>query len=376
MKRVAIIGDFCYPNFAGGSSKHVFDLITNFPRHGLDISLLTRKRDESSQYKADDIQAVQVYNNLKRANKIKELSKLALLNPYYYFSVLRGCDYVLLQHPIMGMIGGIVARILGKRVIIYHYHGPLHLEYQAKIGGKNFRYKLLWLFQKITAKCASLILVHSEYMKDIAMQEHRISEDKLKFLPPYIDLPDKISSLSWWKDEPDKTTLLIPRRLTARTGIIEFLQGFLNLSEMERLHYHIYITGTGELAPRIKDIAQEHADAITYLGFVTYDELRSIYDHVDAVVVPTLSLEGFGYVILEAMACGSSVIVSKTCGGGYEFITRQLGAEYTFDVYDSNSIRQTLEFIRSCPSDRDSYKNLARRFSPENMIQQYLAYLK
>lgn len=376
MKRVAIIGDFCYPNFAGGSSKHVFDLITNFPRHGLDISLLTRKRDESSQYKADDIQAVAVYDDLKRSGKIKELNKLALFNPYYYFSLLRGCDYVLLQHPIMGMIGGIVARILGKRVIIYHYHGPLHLEYQAKIGGRNFRYKLLWLFQKITVKCASLILVHSEYMKNIAMQEHGISEEKINFLPPYIDLPDNISSLSWRNDESDKTTLLIPRRLTARTGVIEFLEGFLNLPESEQQHYHIYITGTGELAPRIKEIAREHADTITYWGFVTYDELRAIYGHVDAVVVPTISLEGLGYVILEAMVCGSSVIVSETCGGGYEFVTRELGGEYTFDVYDSDSIRRTLDFIRSHPNNRDFYKNISRRFSTDNMIRQYLVYLK
>ena len=108
------------------------------------------------------------------------------------------------------------------------------------------------------------------------------------------------------------------------------------------------------------------------MGFVPYEELWAIYGKADAVVVPTLSLEGFGYVILEAMACGCAATVSTTCGGGYEFVSEQLGEEYTFDIFDTESILKTLRFIKARPADRAFYQQIASRFSPEHMIRYYL----
>lgn len=371
MKKITIIGDFCYPNFAGGSSKHVFDLLTYFPEYDCNVRLLTRRRDSDSQYAADDPGAAGKYDALKKRGNIRELSGMGLFNPYPYIRIIAGADHVLLQHPVMGMIGGIAARIMGKHTV-YHYHGPLHLEYQAKSGRKGLRYHILWLFQKITTVCSSVVLVHSEYMKRTAQKEHRIPNRKIRLLPPYIKKPASFVPLPWWKDETDKTVLFIPRRLTARTGIYEFLMRFLSLPADEQQKYHIYISGTGELAPKIETIAKEYPQTITYLGFVPYEELWAIYGKADAVVVPTLSLEGFGYVILEAMACGCAATVSTTCGGGYEFVSEQLGEEYTFDTFDTESILKALRFIKARPADRAFYQQIASRFSPEHMIRYYL----
>ena len=67
MKKITIIGDFCYPNFAGGSSKHVFDLLTYFPEYDCNVRLLTRRRDSDSQYAADDPGAAGKYDALNEA---------------------------------------------------------------------------------------------------------------------------------------------------------------------------------------------------------------------------------------------------------------------------------------------------------------------
>lgn len=148
MKKITIIGDFCYPNFAGGSSKHVFDLLTYFPEYDCNVRLLTRRRDSDSQYAADDPGAAGKYDALKKRGNIRELSGMGLFNPYPYIRIIAGADHVLLQHPVMGMIGGIAARIMGKHTV-YHYHGPLHLEYQAKSGRKGLRYHILWYSKKL-----------------------------------------------------------------------------------------------------------------------------------------------------------------------------------------------------------------------------------
>lgn len=371
MKKITIIGDFCYPNFAGGSSKHVFDLLMYFTQYDCNVRLLTRSRDPNSLYAVDDPAAACKYDALKKQGHIRELSGVNLFNPYPYLQMIANADHVLLQHPVMGMVGGIIARIMRKHTV-YHYHGPLHLEYQSKAAKKGLRYYILWLLQKITIICSSVVLVHSEYMKRTALKEHNIPIQKIQLLPPYINPPNSFHPLPWWKDESDKTVLFIPRRLTARTGVYEFLMQFLSLPVNEQQKYHIYITGTGELAPKIEIIAKKHPQTITYLGFVPYEELWAIYGKADAVVVPTLSLEGFGYVILEAMVCGSAAIVSTTCGGGYEFVIEQLGREYTFDIFDTESIQKALQFIQMRPANRTFYQQIASRFSLYHMIQYYL----
>lgn len=195
-------------------------------------------------------------------------------------------------------------------------------------------------------RCAGTFRVH----ETDSSERTPYPEPKNSTVTSIYQKPASFVPLPWWKDEPDKTVLFIPRRLTARTGIYEFLMRFLSLPADEQQKYHIYISGTGELAPKIETIAKEYPQTITYLGFVPYEELWAIYGKADAVVVPTLSLEGFGYVILEAMACGCAATVSTTCGGGYEFVSEQLGEEYTFDSFDTESI------LKPCDSSRHALR--------------------
>lgn len=370
MKKIAIIGDFCYPNYTGGSSKHVYDLLINFPLQQCEVKLLTRKKTCDTYYQASDPEAERNYENLKSQGKIGELGTIALFNPFRYLRFVRNADYVLLQHPVMGMLGGLVARLYGKKTI-YHYHGPLHLEYQMKTGKKNLVYHLLWLMQKITVACADTVLTHSAYMQKLSIAEHHVAMKKCRFLPPYIKPVFALKSLEWWQEEEGKIKLLIPRRLTARTGVLEFLKQFLKFPESFRNNYRIYITGNGELLPEVKACAESNPEVITYLGFLNYDELWTLYGKVDAVVVPTLSLEGFGYVILEAMSCGAAAIVSKSCGGGFDFVNETLGQQYTFDIHDDAEILQVLQYISGHPNKREYYQNIASSYSLEHMVEFY-----
>ena len=52
-------------------------------------------------------------------------------------------------------------------------------------------------------------------------------------------------------------------------------------------------------------------DAVTFLGYTTEDTLRDLYSRAACLVLPSLG-EGFGLPILEAMACGTPVVVANT----------------------------------------------------------------
>jgi glycosyltransferase involved in cell wall biosynthesis len=79
------------------------------------------------------------------------------------------------------------------------------------------------------------------------------------------------------------------------------------------LHPHATLTLVGSLDPDVKScLAGTHTFA-TVLPPVSKLKLRDIYRAHDILVLPSLG-DSFGFVAMEAMACGLPVIVTTHCG--------------------------------------------------------------
>jgi glycosyltransferase involved in cell wall biosynthesis len=78
--------------------------------------------------------------------------------------------------------------------------------------------------------------------------------------------------------------------------------------------YHLYIAGSAD--PRFTPTLQAQAaelglsHRVKFLDYVTYDQLPLLLNQAIAMVYPSL-WEGFGFPVLEAMACGTPVITSN-----------------------------------------------------------------
>jgi glycosyltransferase involved in cell wall biosynthesis len=74
--------------------------------------------------------------------------------------------------------------------------------------------------------------------------------------------------------------------------------------------------GDGDDRPRLEDKARSLgvADRVVFPGHIAESEKADHYRLADAFVMPSEG-EGFGFVFLEAMACGIPVVASKTDGG-------------------------------------------------------------
>lgn len=367
--KLSIIGDFCYPVFMGGSSKHVYDLMKNFPKMGIDASLLMRSSGGNNIYHSTDPLAKQEFDLWIDEGRIKQIPPFLIWDPIPYIRHIYGSDFVLIQHPVMGFWGSIIAKVMGKKVF-YHYHGPLNHEYYMKTGKKDIRYKIFWLLQKITCALSDHIITHSSYMQNISETEHKVPYKKSIRLSPYIETIDSCCSIDNLPTK-DKLWILIPRRLTARTGVIEFIENFNKLNSAIRDRYHIFISGKGELQPQVEKYANLDPEHLTYLGFLTYDQLWFIYNKVDIVCVPTIDLEGFGYIILEGMSRGAAPLVSKTCGGGYEFVVKELDSSYTFDVNNTDDLYRVLLSFSKKKFNRNFYREIANKYSLLNMLMEY-----
>ena len=69
----------------------------------------------------------------------------------------------------------------------------------------------------------------------------------------------------------------------------------------------------GTVAPELQKIVQEHSGLIELLPAQSKNSLRETYSKHDVLVLPSLA-DSFGFVALEAMACGLPVVVSQNCG--------------------------------------------------------------
>jgi D-inositol-3-phosphate glycosyltransferase len=110
---------------------------------------------------------------------------------------------------------------------------------------------------------------------------------------------------------------------------------------------------------------------VVFLGSVDQVKLRKYYSAAHALVVPSL-YESFGLVTVEALACGTPVIVSQV--GQMKSIVREGKNGFSFRPDDPVSLWQCLEnFIehRNRPWSRTEIReDVIKRFSWENTAEE------
>ena len=76
--------------------------------------------------------------------------------------------------------------------------------------------------------------------------------------------------------------------------------------------------GSGEAEAGLKRAAADARISATFHGFVNQSELPAVYAAADVIVSP--SVETWGLVVNEAMACGVPAVVSDAVGCGPDLI--------------------------------------------------------
>ncbi|WP_033541325.1 glycosyltransferase [Planococcus sp. CAU13] len=100
----------------------------------------------------------------------------------------------------------------------------------------------------------------------------------------------------------------------------------------------------------VLDLAEQHADWLTYIGEVPHAEMGTVFAHAD-VVLNTSHSEGQPAAILEAMGYGKPVLVSSVPGNkgmvengrtGYLYNDENQFLDYAAELIDNSEARQRI----------------------------------
>jgi glycosyltransferase involved in cell wall biosynthesis len=152
--------------------------------------------------------------------------------------------------------------------------------------------------------------------------------------------------------------VLFAGRLEAYKGIDLYLKMVENFPDTS-----FYIAGTGPLEPEVQRVAAHYSN-LHYLGFLGGQELWQKMATVELVIVPSRWAEPYGLVAVEAMACGTPVLVSDA-GGLPEKIKNGVNGL----VFKAGDVEDLKKVLKAALKDRKKLETMgegARRYAKAN----------
>lgn len=194
----------------------------------------------------------------------------------------------------------------------YFFHGPSRLE--AKIENKTLiEQRFNYFIEKICLKLSYKIFVVSKHFRKVLIKEHNLKNRRICLnLPKY---KFKKSYFHEKKSNNKNLNFFIVRRLVKRTGVVPFVKLFLKMIELKDIPQNSKLIVAGE-GPEKKNLIylidnSNYKKNVEYLGLISEEKKIELYKKSDYNVVPTIKLEGFGLVIIEAGICGCMSIVTN-----------------------------------------------------------------
>jgi len=346
-----------FPPDVGGVETHMSDLVKAFVKHPeYRVTVSTHKpivtRGITTYQKKEIMNNVTIYRHWWLKNLFHILEHFPLLQflylvPYLFLRTLLLCQFkegrpdVIYAHGLSGaLIGKWLKSLYHCRLVV-----ATHAVYETNPSS--------WLarFISFTLKNTDSILCLSQASRD-ELQRIGIPMEKLHLFRYWIQL-EKFPLMP--KTEAKKHfSLSSSPFIILFVGRMISIKGFQLLWEVARTLIEqkdmlFWFVGTG---PEEDFFVHHPLPNVRFWGKQDNSELFMFYNAADVFCIPSLYEEGFGRVILEALACGTPVIGSRK-GGIPEVVSPEVG------ILVEPTVENLREAILTLKNDTKRYHTLA-----------------
>jgi len=267
-----------------------------------------------------------------------------------------------------------VAALLGHRLarskvrIVVSDHNNLAVQYAGKGGlhAAALRASLALTYPLAEARVGVSGGVVDGLVASSGLSRKRFTVIHNPIPAPDLSVSTDMAEKSWhgWRGK----RIITVGRLKAQKNHALLIKSFKRL--LKETEVRLMILGTGELETQTRElIAQEGlTDKVLMPGHVL--DPAPFYRSADLFVLSS-DYEGFGNVIVEALACGTPV-VSTDCPSGPAEILQDGRFGTLVPVGDDQALTKAMIPALNTRHDRDALKRRAADFAPEIAAKKYL----
>jgi len=270
-----------------------------------------------------------------------------------------------------------------QNIILRHYaqkygvayildqHGSLP---RLAAGETGYKWILRWLFDiifgdRILRKAARVIA-----QNDFAIREYRrfgVEDERIVLIPlffPVEDFTDLPSPGAFRKQYGivEKQVIMSFGRINRIKGLDFLVESFYELSRSRQDIVLVIVGPDDGYQGKLKSLVSKLnlGERVLFTGFLGgQDKLAALVD-ADVVVQPS-RYEQAAWAPIEALLCGTPVIVSSNSGSG-EDVSR-MGAGYLVDYGDKDQMVQALQAILDDPAKAKEKVNRAKECIAKNL---------
>lgn len=350
-------------NGSGGMSVYLRELIAGlvgFP--GVSVDIFTRAQDPICVEAKDispHIRVVQLKGGpetpIDRKGLYEFIPEFAKNLENYILRRKEAYDIVHSHYWLSGLAGGYIRTKLGIP-LVHTYHT---LGFMKGRGLQQMEHKCRAISERLIGGVSDVIVSPSVEERESLVEEYGIPPSKAEVVPPGVNprlfYPSENGNvLEKIGIQSGDFVLLYVGRIEPVKGlryVIEALEIMKRESPLLFLKTRLLVIGGGhkeeelrenEEVSRIKAQIQGIGleNKVSFLGSIDHSQLRKFYTAADALVVPSL-YESFGLVTVEALACGTPIIVSRV--GRMKSIVRGGKNGFSFCPDDPASILEAIE---------------------------------
>lgn len=345
----------------GGAERVLREQVLGLQKRGHRVAIVTRASDASQRRSVSVGQAEEHRYVASRANEasfvwssIRESIRLV-----DELSQQGAFDLGVIHQSLAGL-GALLRRRHIVRQWLYVCLSLAHEEYVVQTPcPSSFLGRLRWSMNVkvrrwvewfVIRRC-SRVLVLSEFMRQRVLHVHGVPADHVHLAPGAVDLArfcvvsDRAGVRESIALPQQKLILFTVRRLVPRMGLENLILAAKELGD-EGKDCLFVIGGEGPLRPQLEQMIREQglSDRVSLRGFIPERDLPAFYQAADFFILPTYVLEGFGLVMVEALACGTPVIGTPI--GAIPEVLNQLDRDLIAPGVDAASLAQAIRRAR------------------------------